>query len=132
MVNLILYNYSIELYNFFMKRLFKEMPWFTKEWKNLGFDDDALSGLQNIILDDPKAGNLIQGTGGVRKLRFAFVGKGKSGSCRIIYADYASYEIVYLIAAYKKSDKETLTKNERNEIKKLLQKIKEQEREAKK
>lgn len=115
-----------------MTRTFKEMPWFTKEWEELGFDDEALRGLQNIILADPKVGDLIQGTGGVRKMRFAFVGKGKSGSCRVVYADYAFYETVYLIAAYKKADKESISFEEKNEIKKLVQVLKSQEKEAKK
>ncbi len=113
-----------------MTRTFKEMPWFTKEWEALGFDDEALRGLQNIILDDPEAGDLIRGTGGVRKLRFAFVGRGKSGSCRVIYVDYAVYETVYLIAVYQKADKENLSQAERNDIKKLVQQLKKEEREA--
>lgn len=83
-------------------------------------------------MDDPEAGDLIRGTGGVRKLRFAFLGRGKSGSSRIIYVDFAMYEVVYLIAAYKKADKENLTKEERNEIKKLVKELKDLEREARK
>lgn len=79
------------------------MPWFTKEWIELGFDDDSLAGLQEIILNDPKVGVLIKGTGGVRKLRFAFVGRGKSGSCRIIYVDYAMTETVFLLSVYQVS-----------------------------
>ena len=83
-------------------------------------------------MDNPEAGSLIRGTGGVRKLRFAFVGVGKSGSCRVIYADYAAYETVYLIAVYKKANKETLSQSEKNTIKSLLNELKHQEREARK
>ena len=113
-----------------MTRTFKEMPYFSRQWKQLGFDDDALRGLQNIILDDPESGDIIKGTGGVRKLRFAFVGQGKSGSCRVCYIDLASYETVYLLTVYKKADKENLSAEEKNNIKTLVKALEQIEREA--
>lgn len=44
--------------------------------------------LENALLEDPKAGSVIKGTGGARKFRFAFEDQGKSGSVRIIYVDF--------------------------------------------
>ena len=111
-----------------MTRTFKETPWFTKRWAEIGFDDEALRSLQNMIMHHPEAGDLITGTGGVRKLRFAFLGRGKSGSARVCYVDFAKYETVYLIAAYTKSEKENLTKAERNIIKQLVMQLKAEER----
>ena len=111
-----------------MTRTFYEMPTFTKQWKELGLDEDDLISLQNIILSDPEVGVIIRGTGGVRKMRFAYIGRGKSGSTRIIYVDFALYESVYLISAYQKSDKESLTDAEKKELKELVRQLKTLER----
>ena len=58
----------------------------------MGLDDSDLIRLQEELLADPKAGDVIRGTGGVRKMRFAFKHRGKSGSTRIIYVDFEVYE----------------------------------------
>lgn len=62
-------------------------------------------------------------TGGLRKIRFPFENRGKSGSSRVVYVDFAIYEKIYLISAYAKNEKENLSKAERNEIKKLIEMI---------
>ena len=62
-------------------------------------------------------------TGGVRKMRFAFENRGKSGSVQIIYVDFEIYEKVYLIDAYQKSEKDNLSKSERNDMKKIVELI---------
>ena len=72
----------------------------------------------------PVKGDLMQGTGGLRKIRVAFEGRGKSGSARVCYVDFAVYEKIYLITAYTKNSKDNLTKNERNEIKRLIEILK--------
>ena len=77
-----------------MTRTFKETPWFTKRWAEIGFDDEALRSLQNMIMHHPEAGDLITGTGGVRKLRFAFLGRGKSG--QLVMQLKAEERIIYL------------------------------------
>lgn len=66
----------------------------------------------------------MQGTGGLRKIRVAFEGRGKSGSARVCYVDFAVYKRIYLITAYTKNDKDNLTKEERNEIRKLIEMLK--------
>ncbi|MCL2188660.1 MAG: hypothetical protein FWB87_07835 [Defluviitaleaceae bacterium] len=53
-----------------MTRQFIETSIFAKRWKEQGLDDDALMQLQDFILMNPNAGNIIQGTGGVTKLRW--------------------------------------------------------------
>ena len=53
-------------------------------------------------------------------MRFAFEHRGKSGSIRIIYIDFEVYEKIYLITAYQKSEKDNLTKAERNELKQIV------------
>ena len=68
----------------------------------------------------------MRGTGGVRKMRFAFEEKGKSGSVRIIYVDFEVYEKIFLITAYPKSEKDNLTDAERNEIRQMIHALEEQ------
>ena len=63
----------------------------------------------------------MQGTGGLRKVRFAFDNRGKSGSARVVYVDFAVYEKIFLITAYPKNEKDNLSKAERNDIKKLIE-----------
>ena len=63
---------------------------------------------------------MIQGTGKLRKMRFAFENKGKSGSSRVCYVDFLIHETVYLITVDSKNEKDNLSKAERNEIKKFI------------
>ena len=104
-----------------MTRVFVEVPSFRNAWKSLGFTDGNLRRLQEELLADPQLGNVMQGTGGVRKMRFALDNMGKSGSVRVIYVDFAAHEKLYLLTAYPKSEKDSLTKAERNELKKLVE-----------
>lgn len=60
-----------------MIRAFIEVPMFTKKWKELGLTDETLRELQNILLNDSKTGDVIQGTGGLRKIRIPMPNKGK-------------------------------------------------------
>ena len=103
-----------------MTRTFVELPLFRSKWDDLGLDDSDLRRLQIELLEDPKVGDVMRGTGGVRKMRFAFEHKGKSGGVRVIYVDFEVYEKIYLLTAYTKNEKDNLTKDERNEIKKLI------------
>lgn len=71
-------------------------------------------------MENPKAGAVLIGTGGLRKYRIAFPGRGKSGSGRVAYVDFTIHETIYLITAYPKSEKDNLTEKERNEIAKVI------------
>lgn len=92
----------------------------------MGLNDDDLARLQRELLEDPKVGPVMQGTGGVRKMRFAFEDRGKSGSARVIYVDFEVYDKIYLITAYPKNEKDNLTKEERNELRQLMDILKKQ------
>lgn len=109
-----------------MTRTFVELPFFQKKWKLLGLDDKDLRRLQKELIADPKVGAAMQGTGGIRKMRFAFEKRGKSGSIRVIYVDFEVYEKIFLITAYPKNEKENLTQAERNELKQMIQILKQQ------
>lgn len=75
-----------------MKRSFIELPIFKSRWEALGLNEEDLLRLQIELLADPKAGDVMHGTGGVRKMRFAFEHRGKSGGVRVIYVDFEVYE----------------------------------------
>jgi hypothetical protein len=103
-----------------MIREFVMMPEFDRQWGKLGLGDHELKQLQEILLQNPKAGDVIRGTKGLRKVRVAFEGRGKSGSGRVAYVDFAVHKTIYLITAYSKNDKDNLSKEERNSIAKII------------
>ena len=104
-----------------LSRIFVELPSFMARWKSLGLNDADLLRLEIELLNNPKVGAVLQGTGGVRKVRFAFEDRGKSGSIRVIYIDFEIYEKIFLLTAYAKADQASLTKQERNDLKGLVE-----------
>lgn len=69
----------------------------------------------------PKSGVLIQGTGGIRKLRWAREGGGKSGGVRVIYYYHDERIPLYLLTVFGKNERANLSKAERNELAGLVQ-----------
>jgi len=107
-----------------MIRTFIEVPLFTKRWKEIGLNDEDLLHLQIILLKDPQSGPIMEGTGGIRKVRFPIENRGKSGSVRVCYADFEEYEVTYLITAFTKNEQDNLTSEEKNVLKKLVKSLK--------
>ena len=101
---------------------FIETSIFTRQIKTIATDDE-LKALQVELIAQPEKGDLIQGTGGLRKIRMATGQQGKSGSARVIYF-LASAEVIYLVLAYAKNEKESLTAAEKADLKKLTQLLK--------
>lgn len=101
---------------------FIETTIFTKQISSLATDDE-LKKLQEELIAQPEKGDLIQGTGGLRKIRMATGDQGKSGSVRVIYF-LATAEIIYLILAYPKNVKDNLSHSEKSELKKLTKLLK--------
>lgn len=95
----------------------------------MGLGEEDLARLQEELLADPKIGAVMKGTGGVRKMRFAFRYRGKSGSVRVIYVDFEVHEKIFLITAYTKEEKDNLSESERAEIRNLIKVLEEQLRE---
>jgi len=85
-----------------------ETPVFTRRIK-AALSDDEYRELQRALVINPEAGAVIPGGGGLRKLRWAVPGKGKSGGLRIIYYWYTSNDRIYMLFVYKKSEQEDLT-----------------------
>ncbi len=103
-----------------MTREFVELPGFRSDWKELGMTDADLKRLQHELLMNPEVGAIMQETGGVRKMRFSYEHRGKSGSVRVVYIDFELRERIYLLAAFAKNVQTNLTKAERNNLKKLV------------
>ena len=109
-----------------MTRTFIEVPLFTRRWAEIGLGDDELQKLQIMLLKDPESGPVMEGTGGIRKVRFPLEHRGKSGGVRVCYTDFSEYEVIYLITAFEKKDQENLTDEEKNVLKKLVKSLKEE------
>lgn len=109
-----------------MKRIFVEVPVFTRKWKELGLTDENLRELQNILLENPKTGDIIQGTGGIRKIRIPLEHKGKRGGARVIYVDIEWKEAIYFINVYAKNEKDDLTEEEKKAFKAIVKILKEE------
>lgn len=72
--------------------------------------------LLSFLSANPTSGVLMQGTGGIRKLRWATGNKGKSGSTRVIYFYHNPGMPLFLLTAFGKNEQENLTKAERSEL----------------
>ena len=107
-----------------MKREFLELPGFLASWNKLGLTEDDLTDLEHELCCNPDAGDLIQGTGGLRKYRWNVGNKGKRGGVRVLYIDFVSYEKIYFLNVYTKNKKDSLSDNERNVIKKKIKELK--------
>ena len=69
----------------------------------------------------PKAGDLMEGTGGVRKIRWARAGRGKSGGVRIIYYVHSEAMPLYLLTVFAKNERANLSKAERNDMAEMVE-----------
>ncbi len=78
-----------------------------------------------VIARDPLCGDLIQGTGGIRKVRFAVKGQGKSGGVRIVYYYFNESMPVFLLTVFAKNEKADLTRAERNALGKVARALRE-------
>ena len=95
-----------------------ELPEFIRRAKNL-LHIEEYDELLFYLSVNPTAGNLLQGTGGIRKLRWTSKSKGKRGGVRVIYFFYNESIPLFLLSVFSKSEKVNLSKSERNELAKL-------------
>jgi hypothetical protein len=77
----------------------------------------------SMVAANPDCGEIMQGTGGFRKVRVGRGGMGKRGGARVIYILRNEDYPIFLVAAYAKNEKENLTKKERNELAKRADEI---------
>lgn len=106
-----------------MKAIFIELPPFERNRHDY-LNDESFRGLQNALMDNPEAGDVIEGTGGLRKVRHADEkrGKGKRGGLRVIYYWWRPGKQFWLYTLYSKDEMDDLTAAQRNILKELLKK----------
>ena len=109
-----------------MSRTFKETYVFTSKWQSLGLTDENLRALEDILLKNPKTGDVISGTGGLRKIRIPLGNVGKRGGGRVIYVDIEIKECIYLLNVYTKNEQDDISDEEKKALKKLVERLREE------
>lgn len=87
-------------------------------------DDGTYSDFQKQLADHPAKGDLLPGCGGVRKIRMALPGRGKSGGARICYLYLKQNDIIYLLYVFTKGDADNLSADGKKAMRSLAQQIK--------
>lgn len=92
--------------------------------------EDERTAAVDLVATDPEAGDIMAGTGGVRKARLAGRGKGKSGGYRIVWY-YGGGDIpVFLLTVFGKGEKANLSQGERNALRSLTARLRRSLRES--
>jgi hypothetical protein len=98
-----------------------ETPIFTKRIQELiSYEEYRL--LQAHLVNRPDTGKIISGSGGLRKLRWAGGGHGKRGGIRSIYYWFVSLDVILLLYAYPKSERDDMTTEQLKQLKKIIEK----------
>jgi len=86
-------------------------------------DQESYRLLKDQLAADPYIGDVMRGTGGMRKMRVAQEGRGKSGSLRLIYYYVTPRGRIYLVDVFAKNERANVTQAERNDLKKLAKEL---------
>ena len=95
-----------------------ELPEFIRKSEKI-LTKSEISSIINYLAVHPAAGDIMQGTGGIRKLRWSAQGRGKCGGVRVIYYFHNETMPLFLLTLFGKGEKANLTKGERNELAKF-------------
>lgn len=108
----------------FIELIFIELPPFER-FRQTHMNDESLRQLQNELLDNPQKGDVIQGTGGLRKILMAdpHRNKGKRGGARVIYYHVVAEREILLIAGYTKDQQANLSPHEKRILAELVKSI---------
>ncbi len=104
-----------------MKALFVELPSFSR-FRGDYLNDEGFRTLQNALMENLEAGDVIEGTGGLRKLRHADArrGKGKRGGLRVIYFWWEAGRQLWLFTLYDKDEMADLSAKDKKALKDML------------
>lgn len=104
-----------------MDALFIELPAFQKHRDDY-LDDDLFHSFQLELLKNPEAGDLIEGTGGLRKIRFSDQrrGKGKRSGLRVIYYWWSGFDQFWLFTVYSKNEQDDLSPSQKKLFRQTL------------
>jgi hypothetical protein len=95
-----------------------ETPSFLRDAKRL-MDDEERQEIVAFLAHNPNAGDILQGTGGIRKVRFAREGGGKSGGYRVVYFFHSPDIPLFALNIFAKNEKANISPAERNALKAL-------------
>lgn len=112
--------YTLIAYNR-MKAVFVELPAFSR-YRTDYLDDEGFRGLQTAMMKNPESGDVIEGTGGLRKLRHSDArrGKGKRGGLRVIYYWWDGANQFWLFTLYDKDEMADLSPDQKKALKHML------------
>jgi hypothetical protein len=82
-------------------------------------DNEERGLLVDYLARNPLAGDLIPGTGGVRKLRWALEGRGKRGGARVVYYYHSDAMPIFALTAYAKNERADISQADRNDFRQL-------------
>ena len=104
---------------------FIETTVFTKQITNL-LIDDSYSDFQSFLSENPEVGDVMPGTGGVRKVRWVLpnTGTGKRGGIRVLYYYLDEFGIFYMLSVYAKSNTINISDKDKNRLKQVILAIK--------
>lgn len=100
--------------------VFIETPIFTKRLKEL-LSDDLYADFQQKLAEHPEMGDLIEGTGGLRKVRLAVAGRGKRGGARVIYYHFTSASQIAMLMIYAKNEQDDLSSVQRETLRHIIE-----------
>lgn len=95
-------------------------PWFEASANGL-LDDEGMRAIEAGLVAHPRAGDVVAGTGGVRKLRVALPYRGKRGGGRVLYLYIEPHRTVYFLLAYGKNRQLDLSATQRSALRHLAQ-----------
>jgi hypothetical protein len=102
--------------------VFFETSVFTRRVTEL-LPDDEYADLQRVLVDNPNAGDVIPGSGGLRKVRWAAQGRGKRGGLRIIYCYLVSRDQFYMLLIYGKNEQDDLSPEQLRTLRRAVEAI---------
>lgn len=102
-----------------------ETPSFVRSSEGL-LTAEEIGDLKATLEVNPRAGVVIKGCGGCRKIRCRSKRKGKRGGARVVYVVLSEHGRVYLLLAYSKSDQDDLTSDQRRQLRVVAEKVKRQ------
>ena len=102
--------------------VFIETPVFTKQVVE-ALTDEQYGLLQGSLVARPEAGDLIRGSGGIRKLRWALSGRGKRGGVRVIYFWRVSESQIFMLTMYAKNERTDLTAAQIKQLSRVVEEL---------
>jgi hypothetical protein len=105
---------------YFCVVIFVETPAFTRRITEL-LEDDDYARLQGYLADHPDVGDVMEGTGGLRKVRVAMAGRGKSAGARVIYYHFVPNSHIAMLLIFAKNERENLATDQRKALQKIIE-----------